>query len=384
MARFNLAEARLVRLRQDVDALVSNEDAQAREDIFQLLAIGTRAGLDLFPRFRAMVAPWLRAPVPRGRAGADANSDFEMDVLPERQQATLWPYRPQRLRDELLSSWLCRVAQGLAAPPKRFAQDAIGAQLVDVDRTIGDAALDRLAFLSGQSAAHLLDATLRPDIKPLATESRPRVHQAVALYGDLILQRRRGGQCIGPITQYCPVCRADSRTADLRRGWRFSFEVACWDDGCLLFDSCWKCGAAVNLLAQAIPSTAFLCAKCHARLAEAPSVRMDELIDVQHFIYARIERHAYVCTVDLVSPSVADDLGDLAKSGLRGSNPACVADRVGAVLQAWWRHAGTDWTLSQRGMRERARTPPVAAQRGSDGRPSKTEQRPRRSRDGAS
>ena len=374
----------MVRLRQDVDAPLSNEDAQAREDIFRLLAIGTRAGLDLFPRFRAMVAPWLRAPVPHGRAGADANSGFEIDGLPERQQATLWPYRPQRLRDELLSSWLCRVAQGLAAPPKRFAQDASGAQLVDVDRTIGDAALDRLAFLSGQSAAHLLDGTLRPDIKPLASERRPRVHEAVALYGDLILQRRRGGQCIGPITQYCPVCLADSRTAYLRRGWRFSFEVACWDDGCLLVDSCWRCGAAVNPLAQTIPSTAFLCAKCHARLADAPSVRMDEFIDVQHFIYAQIERHAFFCTVGFASPSVADYLGDLAKSGLRGSNPACVANRVGSVLQEWWRHAGTDRTLQQRGMRKRARTPPVAAQRGSDGRPSKIEPRPHRSRDGAS
>jgi hypothetical protein len=116
------------------------------------------------------------------------------------------------------------------------------------------------------------------------------VHQAVALYGDLILQRRRGEQCIGPITQYCPVCLADSRTAYLRSGWRFSFEVACWDDGCLLLDACWKCGASVNPLAQAIPSTAFLCAKCHARLADAPSVRMDEFIDLQHFICSSARR----------------------------------------------------------------------------------------------
>jgi TniQ protein len=353
MAGFDLTEARLVRLRQDVEALLSNEDPQAREDIFRLLAIGTRAGLDLFPRFRAMVAPLLIPSVPHGRAGADASGGLEMEALPERQQATLWPYRPQRLRDELLSSWLCRVAQGLAAPPKRFAQDAIGAQLVDVDRTIDDAALDRLGFLSGQTAAHLMDGTLRPDIKPLATESRPRVHQAVALYGDLILQRRRGGQCVGPITQYCPVCLADSRTAYLRRGWRFSFEVVCWDDGCLLLDSCWRCGASVNPLAPTIASTEFLCAKCHARLADAPSVRMDEFIDAQHFIYAQIERHAFFCTVGFASPSVAHYLGSLAKSGLRGSNPAGVADRVGSVLQEWWRCVGTDRTSRRGAVRKR-------------------------------
>jgi hypothetical protein len=79
-----------------------------------------------------------------------------------------------------------------------------------------------------------------------------------------------GIRCAGPIIQYCPVCLADNHTGYLRRGWRFSFEIACWADGCLLLDSCWQCGAVVNLLAQAIPSAEFLCARCHARLAAAP------------------------------------------------------------------------------------------------------------------
>ena len=375
MAGFDLAEARLVRLRQDVDALLSNADPQAREEIVRLLAIGVSAGLDLFPRFRAMVAPWVGAPVAHGDAGVDAvggptgdptggpRGGLEMEPLPVRQQATLWPYRPRRQPDELLSSWLCRVAQGLTAPPERFALDAIGAPLIDVDRTIGDAALERLGFLSGQSVAHLRDGTLRPDLKPVATESRPRVHQAVARYGDLILQRRRGGQCVSPITQYCPVCLADRRTAYLRRGWRFSFEVVCWDDGCLLLDCCWKCRAGVNPLAQAIPSTEFLCAKCHARLADAPSARMEEFIDLQQFIYAEIERHAFFGSVDFISPSVADHLGVLAKSGLRGTNPGSVAHRMGAVLQAWWRRGNPGRTVQQRTVRRRVRTPPVAASR---------------------
>jgi hypothetical protein len=158
----------------------------------------------------------------------------------------------------------------MAAPPKRFAQDAIGADLVDVDRAIGDAALDRLAFLSGQTATQLLDGTLRPDIKTFATERRPRV---------------------------------------------------------------------------------------------------DEFIDVQRFIYAQIERHAFFCTVGLASPSVADYLAGLAKSGLRGSNPAGIADRVGSVLQEWWRYVGTD-RASQRGaVCGRSPTKPAAAARGSDRKP---------------
>jgi hypothetical protein len=106
MAGFDLAAARLVRLRQDVDALLSNEDPQAREDIFRLLAIGAGAGLDLFPRFRAMVAPWLGTPVPHHRAGADASDGLEMEALPERQQGKRPGCTVPRLRPRSLGEVL--------------------------------------------------------------------------------------------------------------------------------------------------------------------------------------------------------------------------------------------------------------------------------------
>ena len=63
-------------------------------------------------------------------------------------------------------------------------------------------------------------------------------------YGDLVLNRRHGGRGRAvPIVQYCPVCLGAKHTAYLRRGWRFSIEVACAEDGCFLLDACWKCGA---------------------------------------------------------------------------------------------------------------------------------------------
>lgn len=348
MDDIDLTEARLIRLRQDIDGLLSDSDPQVRQDIFRLLSIGAREGLDLFPRFRDAIAHRPGLPAPDGGAELAGSHGLEMEALPERHRATLWPYRPKRRREELLSSWLWRTAQGLAAPPRRFALDAIGVQLADVDREIGDAALDRLGFLSGQSTEHLLGGTLRADIKPLAIESRPRVHQAVMLYGDLVLQRQRRGRCVGPIIQYCPVCLARSHTAFLRRGWRFSFEVACWDDGCLLLDSRWKCGAAVNPLAQAVPSSDFRCAKCHARLAEAVPARMDKLIAAQTVIYTRIERLAFFCNVDFISPFVADYLKFLATAGLRGTNPANTADRVACVIQEYRRIIDADAALRRK------------------------------------
>ena len=89
----------------------------------------------------------------RGENGTGPVGDaaWEVEALPDQPRATLWPYRPKREPDELLSSWLWRIARGLGAPPKRFVLDAIGSGLTDVDREISDATISRLAFLSGQS-----------------------------------------------------------------------------------------------------------------------------------------------------------------------------------------------------------------------------------------
>ena len=108
---------------------------------------------------------------------------------------------------------------------------------------------------------------------------REQVQQLLPRHGDLVLNRYRGGRHRAvPIVQYCPVCLGGITTAYPRRGWRFSFEVVRSPDGCLLFDACWKCGALVDLLSSTVPSLEFLCGKCGAPLAKAPSLRMNDAI----------------------------------------------------------------------------------------------------------
>ena len=137
--------------------------------------------------------------------------------------------------DELLSSWLWRTTRGMGAPPRRFAIDAIGVRLADVDRDIDDAAIARLAHLSGQSPAYSRRGTMRADIETRTDDKREQVQQLLLRHGDLVLNRYRGGRHRAvPIVQYCPVCLGGITTAYPRRGWRFSFEVVCSRDGCLL------------------------------------------------------------------------------------------------------------------------------------------------------
>ena len=134
------------------------------------------------------------APVTGSNVDRGRDSGLEIEVLPASHHATLWPYRPKRLADELLSSWLWRVARGLGAPPRRFTLDAIGVDLADIDRDIGDDAIARLAFLSGQSEAHLLRGTMRPDVPIDSDDDRENVQRALLRHGDLVPNRSRRGR----------------------------------------------------------------------------------------------------------------------------------------------------------------------------------------------
>ena len=129
MEGFDLRAARLLRLKQDLGALLPDDDPLVRQTIFRLLSIGLRDGLDPFPRFRDEVQRRSkgRAHVPAA-SERSSSSALEIAVLGAPQRATLWPYRPKRLPGELLSSWLWRIACGLGAPPPLAIPPALPAE----------------------------------------------------------------------------------------------------------------------------------------------------------------------------------------------------------------------------------------------------------------
>lgn len=357
MAAFDLEAARRIRLRQELEVLLANEEPGCREEIIAVCMRYPRDALDAMPRLRAVLGPGLRrgpwpSPAPgacdgsgdRAREGGDrtcegAGAELEIEALVDQPQATLWPYRPKREPDELFSSWLWRIARGLGAPPKRFAREVIGSHLVDIDRDISDAAIARLAFLSGQPHDHLLRGTMRPDVAADPGDKRSRVQQRLLRHGDLVLNRSRRGRSV-PIVQYCPVCLGGNH-AYLRRGWRFSLEVACFKDGCFLLDSCWRCGALLDPLAQTVPSDAFLCIRCSAPLARAPSLHMPDSVHDQDVMYATLFHLAEESRRlvgwgapdgDYIGFGEGDYVAALSSGDLRGTNPADAAARHDALM----------------------------------------------------
>ena len=336
MAGLDLNAARLVRLEQALDALLPDDDPTLRQEIFRWLSIGAQQGLDLIPLFRERMRslqsrPFGREASEEGSGRPKVGFGLEMEALPAAHRATLWPYRPKRLPDELLSSWLWRTARGLGAPPRRFAADAIGTRLPDIDREIDATAIARLAFLSGQSEESLWRGTIRADAPLASSDPRESVLQALLRHGDLVLNRARRGRS-RPIIQYCPVCLGRGNAAYLRRGWRFSVEVVCFNDGYFLLDSCWRCGALLDPLSLAAPSGDFLCVMCGARLAAAPSLHEPETIMDQITVYAALGLCLFSTGPDRITTVGEEYIEELSSGALRGTNPANTAERHYAIM----------------------------------------------------
>lgn len=156
----------------------------------------------------------------------------------------LWPVHPHPHDDELLTSWLQRLAIGNGIKVQRLCDLSFGRESSvwnrDFDRSAPPELISRLAFVTGQSVERIEAATLRPYAGIIA----PAVYQSTSSPWILPLgiyhrTRRRFGM------QFCPRCLREDPDPYYRRIWRLAFMVQCPDHGCLLHDRCPRCEAPV-------------------------------------------------------------------------------------------------------------------------------------------
>ncbi|MFC5429480.1 TniQ family protein [Paraburkholderia denitrificans] len=166
-----------------------------------------------------------------------------------------------RQPDELLSSWLVRLALAQGCDPLVLTSCLWPHRRVwmtDLDRgMVGET--DARGGLSGSEYG---DLTLRgaaskvAGAKGLNTAIWPWI-LAVGCRNRL----RHGG------LQFCPACLAMDRTPYYRRSWRFAWHTGCFEHDCALLDHCGSCGAVLepHRLTQSDSHIA-LCASCKADL----------------------------------------------------------------------------------------------------------------------
>jgi len=187
----------------------------------------------------------------------------------------LWPAHPKPLPDELLSSWIVRIAEANGVKLETMTHLLFGLYLLPWNRDI-----DRLApkWLLKGICAHTgtpyWDA-YRTTLAGYRTRLYPHRQDSGQLRWILpvkINSTKRYGYGM----QYCPACLATDKEPYFRRKWRVAFHTFCPEHRIMLHDCCPACGAAITFYRRDFgrgideAGEICLCYQCQFDLCAAP------------------------------------------------------------------------------------------------------------------
>nr|WP_282449598.1 TniQ family protein [Roseibium sp. CAU 1639] len=205
-----------------------------------------------------------------------------------------WPVIVAPQSEELLSSWLHRLAIANGVAPRDFA------------RVLGPASGPGSGLWSAS-----LDLRLpTPVAACLLTHTGVSRQKLVAMsltrsaWRPLLLPlRSRGRRGRSTWLQYCPCCLAEDAQPYFRRRWRLSTGISCPDHGCGLRDRCRSCGSGIAASGQPDLVPQHLCVRCGADLRRAPKVAVSAAA-------RRIERCIDdICRLEAVTGRLTGKLG---------------------------------------------------------------------------
>lgn len=156
-----------------------------------------------------------------------------------------WLFRPRPLPDELLSSWLVRIAWRNAEKLHAFMSTNWGVRHHFWERDIDHAADIRLLHLLA-SKTHtqrsVVLATVLADYEGTLFE----YHHVHGPINWILPIAKIGRKRYGFGQQYCPACLAEDAEPYFRRAWRLSFHVACPAHGLRIEDCCPSCQSPIS------------------------------------------------------------------------------------------------------------------------------------------
>jgi hypothetical protein len=190
----------------------------------------------------------------------------------------LWPVRYKPREDELLSSWLARLArgQGLKVQTLCNLEFGSGRQVWnrDIDRLAPKWLLDRLCQRTGTSKEEAAQTTLREYEGVLYRTYR--LSSTLPWVLTLQMYHRRW---TGHGQQFCPACLAEGDVCYYRRTWRLALCTVCLRHQCLLLDRCPACQAGIAFIRTELGRTDLqelldlhACYSCGFDLRRAPLV----------------------------------------------------------------------------------------------------------------
>ena len=179
----------------------------------------------------------------------------------------LWLYHPKPLPDELLSSWLVRIAHGHGMKLLTFCRVALGTTqdlwFRDIDRQVPDWFVRALSEHTGAGVRQIRRASLLDYKGVLYRRYHWSGHQYWLLPLNMVDTSYHH-----PGMQFCPLCLAEDKEPYFRRRWRVAFYTMCTRHQCMVHDRCPSCGAPVAFhrreMGKFSQVDAGLITQCHA------------------------------------------------------------------------------------------------------------------------
>src|SRR5712691_10497025 len=200
-----------------------------------------------------------------------------------------WPLHPLPLDDELLSSWIARLARAYHLDAHTFCQAALAFQAQDVrwlDYQAPPALLATLSHKTGCPVARLVATTLRryegllfPALEPLAPHALRVLRPGITPERPSPTRRAQGNGLpwLFPRDrtfhlQFCPSCVRDDPVAYPRTAWCLALTTVCRRHQVLLRETCHRCELPAALLFSPLPRQPDGHCLCGAALGQAPTV----------------------------------------------------------------------------------------------------------------
>ncbi|WP_082769176.1 MULTISPECIES: TniQ family protein [Methylomonas] len=152
----------------------------------------------------------------------------------------LWPVHLQPKEDELLSSWIIRLAHAHGYKVQTMCSMLLGSDAAiwnrDIDQLAPNEDLQRLSTISGASAERIEQTTLRSLEGILFEKHTPNgICRWIVPIGVFHRSRRRPG------LMFCPECLKEDPEPYFRKTWRLAFATICAEHACYLLDVCPNC-----------------------------------------------------------------------------------------------------------------------------------------------
>lgn len=208
----------------------------------------------------------------------------------------LWPIHPKPNDDELLSSWITRIATANQLKTADFCSLALPGSrttLKEIDRTHLPELMQVLADKTGTPIEHIRETSL------LVDEGYVFLYRQ---YGatEWILPTANEGVNKG--LAFCPQCLTDDAEPYYRKSWRFAFNPVCPIHRTLLMQCCPRCKTPHHFLNSARPmigrSPIITCRRCKADIRAVTNIPLhpsfcDRMLSIQDSLRVGINNDSF-------------------------------------------------------------------------------------------